>query len=619
MGLPKLTETIIRAGASAQSFQRGQDYYEGGAISNTARQGSVLTGECEGTSAPYYRVRVELDEAGIREAQCSCPYEYGGYCKHVVALLLAYVHHPRQFVLRKEPADLLAGLGRDELAALLTALLKRQPELYDWIEGAIATPVSSGKAKKTRRRKVDVEVYRRQILGILHSLDGMRASEAYWHVGSLANQLREVRETAMKFLDAGDAETALAILLTLVEEAGHGAEFIDDSDGELGGFVNELGPPLAEAILSLDLNEVEREQLADKLTTIAGYLSDYGMDGTIDLAIQAAQSGWEEAHAVRRAKPKRRVRGVRLDLESGDWEEVEFGGEEDEQDDEFEEEAGYFDEGEGWATRYGDLTDARLNVLDRQGRDEEYLALCQKAGKHLRYALKLCDLDRVPEALPYAKKHLTSADEALELAERLRERKHMDEALAIGEHGLKLSGPRAGLGEWLGPVEEAQGRTKRALEAWLAAFPEHPSLDSYTTIKRLAASGWRKLQPEVMEKLRKAGASQTLAEVLLSESEWDEAIKVAEGRNVWYPVVETVADAVLKHRPEWVVKVSLKHAGRLMVEAKSKNYPLAANWLKRAKKAYAEMGQTDEWKAYLKKTRETYSRRPALQEQLARL
>src|SRR5574337_613200 len=95
MGLPKLTESIIRAGASAQSFQRGQDYYESGAISNTARQGSVLTGECEGTSAPYYRVRVELDEAGVREAQCSCPYEYGGYCKHVVALLLAYVHRPR--------------------------------------------------------------------------------------------------------------------------------------------------------------------------------------------------------------------------------------------------------------------------------------------------------------------------------------------------------------------------------------------------------------------------------------------------------------------------------------------------------------------------------------------
>lgn len=611
MKLPKLTESIIRAGASTQSFQRGQDYYTGGAISNMSRQGNVLSGDCEGTQEPYYRVRVELDEAGIHSADCTCPYEYGGYCKHTVALLLAYVHRPKQFVVRKEPADLLADLSRDELVALLTALLKRQPELYDWIEGAISAPASSGKAKKTRQRKVDVEVYRRQILGILHSLDGMRASEAYWQVGGLANQLREVQGTAMKFLDAGEAETALAILVTLIEEAGHGAEFIDDSNGELGGFVSELGLPLAEAILSLDLSEVEREQLADRLTQIAGYLSDYGMDETIDLAIQAARYGWEAASTGGRSRPARRIRGPRRDGDESDWEEVEV------EDDEWADESD-----ETWGQPqdiFGDLTEAKLNILERQGRAEEYLALCLETKRHLRYALKLCDLDRVTEAMKYAKKHLASADEALRLAERLRELKQIDEAIAIGEHGLTLSGSKASLGQWLGPVEEAQGRTKPALGAWLAAFPEAPSLDNYKTIKRLAASGWKKLQPEVMVKLRKSQDTQTLAEVLLFEEEWDEATKVAEGRNVWYPVVETVADAVLQHRPEWVVRISLKHAERLMTEANSKNYPLAGNWLKRAKKAYSSLGQADEWKVYLQKTKDKYSRRPALQAQLARL
>ena len=185
---------------------------------------------------------------------------------------------------------------------------------------------------------------------------------------------------------------------------------------------------------------------------------------------------------------------------------------------------------------------------------------------------------------------------------------------------MTLERPRAHLGEWLGPVEEAQGRTKQALAAWLEAIPEHPSLESYKTVKRLAASGWKKLRPEVMTKLRKSQDTQTLAEVLLFEEEWDEAIKVAEGRSGWgYRLVETVADAVLKHRPEWVLKVSLKNAERLMVEAQSKNYPIAAKWLTRAKKTYVLLGQADEWKAYLKKTKEKYSRRPALQAQLARL
>ena len=60
----------------------------------------------------------------------------------------------------------------------------------------------------------------------------------------------------------------------------------------------------------------------------------------------------------------------------------------------------------------GDLTDAKLNVLKRQGRADEYLALCQQTGRQLRYALMLCDMERVPETIRYAQKHLASADEA---------------------------------------------------------------------------------------------------------------------------------------------------------------------------------------------------------------
>jgi uncharacterized Zn finger protein len=83
--------------------------------------------------------------------------------------------------------------------------------------------------------------------------------------------------------------------------------------------------------------------------------------------------------------------------------------------------------------------------------------------------------------------------------------------------------------------------------------------------------------------------------------------------------VETVADRVMPYRLEWVARISLKHAERLMAEAKSKNYPLAFTWLKRAKQAYQLLGKTDEWKKYLGETREKYKRRPALQNQLARL
>lgn len=605
--LPKITLSMIHAGAEPQSFQRGEAYYEDGAISNTSIQGNVLMGDCAGTSAPYYRVRVVLDKAGIAEAICTCPYEFGGYCKHIVALLLTYVHHPKRFAIRQAPDELLADLSRDDLAALLTNLLRERPELYDWVEAALAVPAPKGKAAKTKRKKVDAEIYRRQIVGIMHSLEGMRMSEAYWHVGSLADELRQVQDSAMKFLDAGDAEAALTILLTLLEESSRGIEYLDDSNGELGGFVSDMGQALAEAILSLDLSAVERTKLADKLTKLIDYAAGYGMDDNLHIAIQAVKHGWDDLPSG--ATPKRQA--TYEDEYEDEWEDDEWDDEEDEH-----------DAGErGWpgSPPLGDLTEAKLNVLNRQGRTDEYLALCQKANRHLRYALKLCELKRVPEAMKYAKKHLESADEAKQMAEQLRASKHIDEALEIGERGLKLKGSKVILGEWLGPVEEAQGRNKQALEAWLAAFPENPSLEKYKTIKQLAESKWAKLRDEVIQQLRKGYNKQVLAEVFLFEEDWDEAIKVAEGREVWYPVVEAVADGVMEHRPEWVARASVKHAERLMVEPKSKNYPFAAGWLKRAKKAYQHLGQTPEWKSYLQKLKEKYSRRPALMSQLERL
>jgi tetratricopeptide (TPR) repeat protein len=111
-----------------------------------------------------------------------------------------------------------------------------------------------------------------------------------------------------------------------------------------------------------------------------------------------------------------------------------------------------------------------------------------KSGAHLRYSVKLCEMDRAKEAVSHALKHLADSREALSLAQRLSEMGRVEEAIRIGERGLKLDGYKTALGEWLGPLEEAEGRASQALEAWLAAFGASPKLETYKTIKRLASS-----------------------------------------------------------------------------------------------------------------------------------
>ena len=107
----QLTEQIIRERANEQSFQKGLAYYKTGAIYSASRQstpgGVVLTAHCEGSSAPSYRLRAELDAGGVRDASCTCPYDWGGDCKHLVALLLMYLHQPDKFAEQKSVSDLL--------------------------------------------------------------------------------------------------------------------------------------------------------------------------------------------------------------------------------------------------------------------------------------------------------------------------------------------------------------------------------------------------------------------------------------------------------------------------------------------------------------------------------
>ncbi len=89
----KLTLKQIRTGATAQSFARGEEYYNNGAIFDPVMHGDEIEGSCEASSQPEpYQVRVKLGNDGIAEASCTCEYEYGGVCKHIVALLLTYEH-----------------------------------------------------------------------------------------------------------------------------------------------------------------------------------------------------------------------------------------------------------------------------------------------------------------------------------------------------------------------------------------------------------------------------------------------------------------------------------------------------------------------------------------------
>ena len=62
--LTRLSEAQVRELATAQSFNRGEDYYNDGAIENPTRQGLRLSANCYGSQ--IYRVSATLDQNAWR-------------------------------------------------------------------------------------------------------------------------------------------------------------------------------------------------------------------------------------------------------------------------------------------------------------------------------------------------------------------------------------------------------------------------------------------------------------------------------------------------------------------------------------------------------------------------
>lgn len=127
-GLDHLAEADIQARCTEASFDRGWGYYTGGRVRQRTRLDDGIETRVAGTHV--YRVTVR-EAPGRLIAFCTCPYDWGGDCKHIVATLLAWLHEPESF---RAPADLQAALtarSKEDLVAVLADICAVYPHLVD--------------------------------------------------------------------------------------------------------------------------------------------------------------------------------------------------------------------------------------------------------------------------------------------------------------------------------------------------------------------------------------------------------------------------------------------------------------------------------------------------------
>lgn len=198
----KISTGQIRALASDQSYQRGQQYYRNNAVSRTTIRGNVIEGHCQGSYASPYRVQLDARD-GIQEFSCNCQYDWGGACKHVVAVLLAYANHPEQFADLPKSEDILAQRSKEELIALIRKMVDRYPDLQSLIDRRVVSAKSS-------KNPIDLKPFRRELKASIKTYYDEWSDE-----NTFLDTVYSIVEAASEFAEKGDWKTPAPFINSL--------------------------------------------------------------------------------------------------------------------------------------------------------------------------------------------------------------------------------------------------------------------------------------------------------------------------------------------------------------------------------------------------------------------
>ncbi len=558
-----LTEEHVGRLADGSSFMRGSDYYESGNIRNPVRKGKELRGECYGSREQPYKIRVVLKDGGVEDASCSCP--RGGFCKHIVALLLQYVHEPDSFENIQSLNTTLAQLTKEELIALIADLVLKEPSLASAIGLAVGTSKGESPDKAALEREVDRALRRRDPYDV-------------------ETDLREILQTAERLTGNEDWRGAGMVYAALLD--GMTESYPDelqemDEEGEIAGIAQDCAEGLKKC---LEAGIIDQETRLDWLTTLLdAELADLDMGG-IDFVPEATgtileyadEQDWEVlADSIRERIPK----------------------------------------SDGWKREC--LVGLLADWDEQHGRLEQAQILIRELGTLKQQIFLKVEEGRPEEAADMAKKHLRSEPGTIEqLADSMVDAGAGELAASLLTE-LVAEKAYSGYWEWL-VKHHRQDKPEVALAWQRQVFQQQPTLNSYKTLRQLAEQlgVWSEARSEALEMVDGKKSKGLLIEIALYEDDVKRALEllpqIASGRSYR----SEVAKAAESEYPHEAIKLYQVMAEEAIAERQRKSYSYAASLLRHAGELYRQVGDSAGWTKYYGALKNRYTHLPALQDEL---
>lgn len=565
----QFTESDVRRLALDQSFLRGENYYASGAVTEVEQRGDTVTARVWGTQANAYRVTIELGASSILRTRCSCPYDWGGICKHIVAVLLTLIRKS-DAVEKLPPLDeLLAQRSKQDLISLVKEMIVRQPDLARLLDLPLhpESPVT-----------LDLAKFEKQVNYALSREDAEWASR----------ELRSLNEMANRYLMVDDPTTAGTLYHLILEKAlvhfeGWWPEW--DSEGDVSTALSACAEGLGECLEEVE-DEETRQPWLDVL--LEAELTDI-RHGGIDFIWRAGDLVLEQATEEEWTRIEARLR--REIESSGDWP-------------------------HGVLVRF--LT-ARLQMA---GQESEAKAFILAHGTAKQKAFLLLELGRIDEAVEIARRHFADLPGlVLDFANRMVDAGHGEAAVAFMVEQVK-DGRSFHYKPWLARRFEEQGDAEAALDMWRCQFDESPRFETYQDLRRLATQTgvWDHLRSTLLGNLDTQRYATLLIDVALDEGNVERALEILSqpGALMRAETQLRVAQAAEADHPRAAIEIYQSRAERAIAARGRGNYVMAAELLLRVRDLYRRLGKESTWQGYITRLREEHRRLRALKEELQR-
>jgi uncharacterized Zn finger protein len=555
-----LNRRALRRWAGGRSFERGEAYFSNGQVRGLVEDAGTVVAKVCGTYD--YRVKLWVEEGEIAFS-CTCPIgEEGEFCKHCVAVGLAWLEQQVSGGRVSQPStkpgvtmdDVRAYLSRQEKRALVDLVMDQVME-DDRLRRRLLM-----KAAKRGGKDLDLAAYRQAIDQAVDAGEFVDYRSAHDYVRGI----EEVLDSIGALLKEGYAAEVIELseyALQLLEEA---VGSVDDSDGVMGSLLDRLQ----------EIHHAACKKAKPDPVALAKRLFEWELRDEYDIFYGAAERYadvlGEKGLAVYRK------------LAEAEWARIPAmrAGQEDP---------------EGYGQRF--RITSIMETLARQSGDVEALVEIKKRDLSHAYAY-------------------------LQIAELYKEARQDDQALTWAERGVKAFPHRTDsrLRDFLAEEYHRRGRHDEAMAQIWAEWTDSPTLHRYRILKGHADRigqwpTWREkaftfLREKIAQAKREAARNRSawwspradhseLVRIFLWEKDIDAAWREAQEGGCSNDLWMELAAKREKEHPEEALPIYQRQIEPTLAQKNNPAYEQAVDLLRKIRGLMARLGRESAFAEYL--------------------